>query len=410
VSFATENNLMQNTPVKLGLSENLMQFTILVMVNAFVGGMVGMERSVLPLLATTTFGMNAQSGILSFIIVFGISKAISNYFSGKLANKYSRKRVLIIGWLFALPVPWLLMWAPTWEWILVANVFLGINQGLTWSSTVVMKIDLVGNKNRGLAMGLNEFSGYLSVAAVATLTGYIAHNWGIRPYPFYIGIFLSILGMLVSVWWVKDTASHVSIEADNNKTPLLKNIFKDTTWRNKQLGSVTQAGIVNNLNDGMIWGLLPLYLSRLSFNLSEIGMIVGTYPAVWGLGQLVTGKMVDKISGKKMLFTGMLLQGVALATMPFIHTLELWIVVSAFLGAGTAMVYPTFLVTIANNTHPSDRAESMGIFRFWRDSGYAIGAVLTGIIAEVSNNDVAILAIAGLTILSSVVIQVRMKL
>jgi MFS family permease len=302
------------------------------------------------------------------------------------------------------------MWAPTWEWILVANVFLGINQGLTWSSTVVMKIDLVGNKNRGLAMGLNEFSGYLSVAAVATLTGYIAHNWGIRPYPFYIGIFLSILGLLVSVWWVKDTASHVSIEADNNKTPLLKNIFKDTTWRNKQLGSVTQAGIVNNLNDGMIWGLLPLYLSRLSFNLSEIGMIVGTYPAVWGLGQLVTGKMVDKISGKKMLFTGMLLQGVALATMPFIHTLELWIVVSAFLGAGTAMVYPTFLVTIANNTHPSDRAESMGIFRFWRDSGYAIGAVLTGIIAEVSNNDVAILAIAGLTILSSVVIQVRMKL
>jgi MFS family permease len=215
---------------------------------------------------------------------------------------------------------------------------------------------------------------------------------------------------LVSVWWVKDTASHVSIEADNNKTPLLKNIFKDTTWRNKQLGSVTQAGIVNNLNDGMIWGLLPLYLSRLSFNLSEIGMIVGTYPAVWGLGQLVTGKMVDKISGKKMLFTGMLLQGVALATMPFIDTLELWIVVSAFLGAGTAMVYPTFLVTIANNTHPSDRAESMGIFRFWRDSGYAIGAVLTGIIAEVSNNDVAILAIAGLTILSSVVIQVRMKL
>jgi len=409
VSFAAEYNLMQKNHVKLGLRENLLQFTLLVMVNAFVGGMVGMERSVLPLLASETFGMNAQTGILSFIIVFGISKAISNYFSGKLANRYSRKMVLVIGWLFALPVPWLLMWAPTWEWILVANVFLGINQGLTWSSTVVMKIDLVGKKNRGLAMGLNEFSGYLSVAVVAALTGYIAHKWGVRTYPFYIGIFLSVLGLLVSVWWVKDTAQHVSKEAEKNSTPLLTNIFKDTTWRHHQLGSVTQAGIVNNLNDGMIWGLLPLYLSHLSFNLSEIGMIVGTYPAVWGLGQLVTGKMADKISGKKMLFAGMLLQGVALATMPFIHTLELWIVVSAVLGAGTAMVYPTFLVTIANNTHPSDRAESMGIFRFWRDSGYAIGAVLTGIIAEVSNNEVAILTIAGLTILSSVVIQVRMK-
>lgn len=409
MSFAAEYNLMQKNHVKLGLRENLLQFTLLVMVNAFVGGMVGMERSVLPILASETFGMNAQTGILSFIIVFGISKAISNYFSGKLANKYSRKMVLVIGWLFALPVPWLLMWAPTWEWILVANVFLGINQGLTWSSTVVMKIDLVGKKNRGLAMGLNEFSGYLSVAVVAALTGYIAHKWGVRTYPFYIGIFLSVLGLLVSVWWVKDTAQHVSKEAEKNSTPLLKNIFKDTTWRHHQLGSVTQAGIVNNLNDGMMWGLLPVYLSNLTFNLSEIGVIAGTYPAVWGLGQLLTGKMADKVSGKKMLFAGMLIQGVALAVMPFIHTLELWIVVSALLGAGTAMVYPTFLVTIANHTHPTDRAESMGIFRFWRDSGYAIGAVLTGIVAEVSNNDIAILTIAGLTILSSVVIQVRMK-
>lgn len=400
---------MQNTPVQLGLKENLMQFTILLMVNAFVGGMVGMERSVLSLLATEAFGMNAQTGILSFIIVFGISKAISNYFSGKLANKYSRKRVLIIGWLFALPVPWLLMWAPAWEWILVANVFLGINQGLTWSSTVVMKIDLVGNKNRGLAMGLNEFSGYLSVAAVAALTGYVAHKWDLRPYPFYIGVVLSVAGLLASWWWVKDTAGHVKVEAEKNNTPLLKNIFADTTWRNPQLSAVTQAGIVNNLNDGMIWGLLPLYLSNLSFSLTEIGIIAGTYPAVWGLGQLATGKMADKVSGKKMLFAGMLLQGVALVAMPFINSLELWVATSALLGAGTAIVYPTFLVTIANNTHPDDRAESMGIFRFWRDSGYAIGAVLTGIIAELSNNNAAILTIAVLTILSSVVIQVRMK-
>jgi len=409
VSFAAENNLMQNTPVQLGLKENLMQFTILLMVNAFVGGMVGMERSVLSLLATETFGMNAQTGILSFIIVFGISKAISNYFSGKLANKYSRKRVLIIGWLFALPVPWLLMWAPTWEWILVANVFLGINQGLTWSSTVVMKIDLVGNKNRGLAMGLNEFSGYLSVAAVAALTGYVAHKWDLRPYPFYIGVVLSVAGLLASWCWVKDTAGHVKVEAEKNYTPYLKNIFADTTWRNPQLSAVTQAGIVNNLNDGMIWGLLPLYLSNLSFSLTEIGIIAGTYPAVWGLGQLVTGKMADKVSGKKMLFTGMLLQGVALAAMPFINSLEPWVATSALLGAGTAIVYPTFLVTIANNTHPVDRAESMGIFRFWRDSGYAIGAVLTGVIAELSNNNAAIMTIAVITILSSVVIQVRMK-
>lgn len=400
---------MQNRPVQLGLRENLMQFLVLLMVNAFVGGMVGMERSVLSLLATETFGMSAQTGVLSFIIVFGISKAISNYFSGKLANKFSRKKVLLTGWLFALPVPWLLMWAPTWEWILVANVLLGINQGLTWSSTVVMKIDLVGNKNRGLAMGLNEFSGYLSVAAVAALTGYIAHKWDLRPYPFYIGVVLSLAGLAMSWWWVKDTANHVKAEAATNNTPRLKNLFADTTWRNPQLGAVTQAGMVNNLNDGMIWGLLPLYLSNQSLNLTEIGIIAGTYPAVWGLGQLVTGKMADKVSGKKMLFAGMLLQGIALAAMPFINTLALWVVVSAVLGAGTAVVYPTFLVTIANNTHPNDRAESMGIFRFWRDSGYAIGAMLTGIIAQASNNSAAILAIAGLTILSSVVIQVRMK-
>ncbi len=307
--------------IKLGLKENWKQFTLLVIINAFVGGMVGLERAILPQIAEGEFHVAAKTAILSFIIVFGIVKAIINYFTGSLANKVGRKNLLVIGWLFALPVPFILMFANHWNWIIAANVLLGINQGLTWSSTVVMKIDLVGEKQRGFAMGLNEFAGYLSVAIVAFLTGWIAGEYGLRPYPFMIGIVLSILGLFGSWFLIKDTKHHVAKESHSSTIPLLKHIFLDTTWKNKNLGSVTQAGLINNLNDGMVWGIFPILLFQKNFSLEQIGIITATYPAVWGLGQLVTGKMADYFCKKDMLFTGMLLQGLALLIMPWAETM-----------------------------------------------------------------------------------------
>jgi len=395
--------------IKLGLKENWKQFTLLVIINAFVGGMVGLERAILPQIAEGEFHIAAKTAILSFIIVFGIVKAITNYFTGTLANKIGRKNLLVIGWLFALPVPFILMYANHWNWIIAANVLLGINQGLTWSSTVVMKIDLVGEKQRGFAMGLNEFAGYLSVAIVAFLTGWIAGEYGLRPYPFMIGIVLSTLGLLGSWFLIKDTKHHVAKESNSNTIPLLKHIFWDTTWKNKNLGSVTQAGLINNLNDGMVWGIFPILLFQKNFSLEQIGIITATYPAVWGLGQLVTGKMADYFCKKDMLFTGMLLQGIALLVMPWAQTMTHYMLLSVILGWGTAMVYPTFLATVAENTNPIDRPKSLGIFRLWRDLGYAIGAILTGIIADALGINASIIAIGLLTVSSSVIIQYRMK-
>lgn len=395
--------------IKLGLKENWKQFTLLVIINAFVGGMVGLERAILPQIAEGEFHIAAKTAILSFIIVFGIVKAITNYFTGSLANKVGRKNLLVIGWLFALPVPFILMYANHWNWIIAANVLLGINQGLTWSSTVVMKIDLVGEKQRGFAMGLNEFAGYLSVAIVAFLTGWIAGEYGLRPYPFMIGIILSILGLLGSWFLIKDTKHHVAKESNSNTIPLLKNIFWDTTWKNKNLGSVTQAGLINNLNDGMVWGIFPILLFQKNFSLEQIGIITATYPAVWGLGQLVTGKMADYFCKKDMLFTGMLLQGLALLVMPWAETMIHYMLLSVILGWGTAMVYPTFLATVAENTNPIDRPKSLGIFRLWRDLGYAIGAILTGVIADALGINASIITIGLLTVISSLIINYRMK-
>jgi len=395
--------------IKLGLKENWKQFTLLVIINAFVGGMVGLERAILPQIAEGEFHIAAKTAILSFIIVFGIVKAITNYFTGSLANKVGRKNLLVIGWLFALPVPFILMFANHWNWMIAANVLLGINQGLTWSSTVVMKIDLVGEKQRGFAMGLNEFAGYLSVAIVAFLTGWIAGEYGLRPYPFMIGIVLSILGLLGSLFLIKDTKHHVAKELSSNDIPLLKNIFWDTTWKNKNLGSVTQAGLINNLNDGMVWGIFPILLFQKNFSLEQIGIITATYPAVWGLGQLVTGKMADYFCKKDMLFTGMLLQGLALLVMPWAETMTHYMILSFILGWGTAMVYPTFLATVAENTNPIDRPKSLGIFRLWRDLGYAIGAILTGVIADALGINASIISIGFLTVLSSFIINYRMK-
>jgi MFS family permease len=395
--------------IKLGLKENWKQFSLLVLINAFVGGMVGLERSILPQIAEQEFHIAAKTAILSFIIVFGIVKALTNYFTGSLANRLGRKNLLIVGWIVGIPVPFLLMYAPDWNWIIAANVFLGINQGLTWSSTVVMKIDLVGEKNRGFAMGLNEFSGYIALAAVGFATGWIASEYGLRPYPFYIGIGLVAAGLLMSVLFIKDTANHSKQEGSVSQIPRLKNIFMETSWKNANLGSVTQAGLVNNLNDGMTWGLLPILLASTGFNLADISIITAIYPSVWGICQLFTGKLADMYSKKWLLFLGMFIQGITLLLLVWAVSFYDYAVLAIALGFGTALVYPTFLASIAENTHPSDRPKSVGTFRLWRDLGYAIGAVLTGIIADTFNINTAVVFIALLTILSSIIILVRMK-
>lgn len=396
-------------PVQLGLKENWQQFTLLVIINAFVGGMVGLERSILPRIADVEFHIAAKTAILSFIIVFGIVKAITNYYTGTLANKFGRKKLLVAGWIIGIPIPFILMFAPSWSWIIAANVLLGINQGLTWSSTVVMKIDLVGEKQRGFAMGLNEFAGYISVAIVAFLTGWIASEYGIRPYPFYLGIGLVFLGLIGTIFLIKDTKHHVAKETISNTIPRLKNIFWDTTWKDKNLGSVTQAGLINNLNDGMAWGIFPILLATKGFTIGEIGIVTAIYPAVWGIGQLFTGRMADKFCKKDMLYLGMILQAIALIILVWANTMLHFVILSSILGWGTAMVYPTFLATVAENTNPQDRAKSIGIFRLWRDLGYAIGAILTGIIADLISINAAIIFIGLLTFASAMIIHFRMR-
>jgi len=400
------NNL--NRTVTLGLKENWKQFTILVIVNAFVGGMIGLERTIIPKFAELEFGIELKSAILSFIVAFGVSKAITNYFTGKLANRFGRKNLLILGWIIALPIPFILINATSWNWVIFANLLLGINQGLTWSSTVVMKIDLVGEKDRGFAMGLNEFAGYFAVGVVAFLTGFIAERYGVTPYPFYLGIVISIIGLLASILFVRDTMAFVKKETKTDTSLNLENIFISTTFKNKTLSSVTQAGLVNNLNDGMIWGLLPMVLLAYNYNSENIGIIAAVYPTVWGFGQLITGKMSDIYSKKKMLFWGMLLQGVTILFIPFTSDFTLLILISALLGFGTALVYPTFLSAIAGATSPGQRAESIGVFRLWRDLGYAIGAIISGITADVFGIKYAVLLIGVITIISSIIIKIRM--
>ena len=394
---------------KLGLKENWQQFTLLVIINAFVGGMIGLERNILPQLAEQEFVLASKTAIFSFIIAFGITKAICNYFTGKLAGKIGRKKLMIIGWLFALPIPFILIFANNWNWIIFANILLGLNQGLTWSMAVIMKIDLVGSKKRGLAVGINEFAGYLSVGIVSFLTGFIADKYGIRPYPFYLGILFSVSGLLLTILFLKDTQGHVETESTQSDIPLLKNIFLDTTLKHKSLSGITQAGLVNNLNDGMTWGLLPLLLISKHFTGTQIGLLTAIYPTVWGLSQLFTGKLSDIYSKRMLLFWGMLLQSFAIILLVYAATEIHFILIGISLGFGTALVYPTFINAIADYTHPTQRAESLGAFRLWRDLGYSIGAILTGIIADSFGLHISIIAIALLTGLSAFIILLRVK-
>jgi MFS family permease len=395
---------------KPGLKQNWKQFSLLVLINAFVGGMVGLERTILPEIAETDFGIAARSAIFSFIVVFGITKALSNYFAGRFAQQFGRKKMLVTGWLFGIPVPFMLMLAPDWNWIVLANVFLGINQGLAWSTNVIMKIDLAGEKDRGLAMGLNEFAGYLAVAIVAFLTGYIAAEFGLRPYPFYLGIVLVFLGLFMTIFFVEDTAPFVAYEAAKaQKQESKKNLFYEVSLGDRNLQAVSQAGMMTNFKDGMAWGAFPIFLAASGLTLTQIGVVVAIYPAFWGLLQIITGKLSDYTGRKKMLWMGMLVQGISLLIFAWLDQYYAFIILAALLGTGTAMVYPTFLAAVADLTHPNDRAESIGIYRLWRDGGYAFGAIFSGILADLFSIRLTITLTGILVLFSAVWIFIRMN-
>ncbi len=404
-------------PLQLGVKENLAQFSILVGVNALVGGMIGQERTVLPLLAKNEFGLTAFTASLTFIVAFGAVKAITNFFAGTLSDRHGRKPVLIAGWLIGLPIPLLIIWAPTWGWIVFANVLLGINQGLTWSTTVIMKIDLAGPKQRGFAMGLNEAAGYGAVAVTALATGYIAQHAGLRPEPFFLGIAYVGLGLGISFFFVRETRAHAHYEASNRATTndthkqslSTREIFMLTSFRDKALSSCSQAGLVNNLNDGLAWGLFPIFFLAAGLSISRIGILAALYPAVWGLGQLYTGALSDRIGRKPLIVGGMVVQALAIAWIGATSSFTTWAVGAVLLGAGTAMVYPTLLAAIGDVANPTWRARAVGIYRLWRDSGFAVGALLAGILADLVSITAAIYAVAALTGLSGIVVAIRMN-
>lgn len=400
--------------IKLGIKENWKQFSLLIIINAFVGAMIGLERSILPEIGEKDFLLAAKTAILSFIVVFGFTKAITNYLAGRLSDRYGRKSILVIGWLFAIPVPFMLMWANSWNLILLANVFLGISQGLTWSTTVIMKIDLVGPKNRGLAMGLNEFSGYLAVGITALITGYIAQTYGLRPQPFYPGILYVSLGLFLSVFLVKETRHHVAHEVKqhhNNEHMTLsqKEIFITTTFKDRNLSSVTQGGLVNNMNDGMAWGLFPLLYASTGLSMEKIGVLAAVYPVTWGIFQLLTGYLSDRWGRKKLIVSGMWLQAIGIFLTVLFQSITGYVWGAVLLGLGTAMVYPTFIAAIGDSAHPDWRASAVGVYRFWRDSGYAFGAILSGIIADKFGIQPAIAFIGILTFASGLLVLLRMN-
>ncbi len=402
--------------IRLGLRENLGQFSLLVLVNAFVGAMVGLERSILPAIAEQEFHIVARTAILSFIVVFGITKALTNYFAGRFSDRFGRKHVLVAGWLVAIPVPFALMWAPDWNWVVAANVLLGVSQGLTWSTTVIMKIDLVGPKQRGLAMGLNEFSGYFAVAGSALATGWMAARYGLRPEPFYLGVVYVAAGLLLSILVVRETRHHVAHELREHHHPVTNEnhltqseIFRRTSLTDRNLSSVSQAGLVNNLNDGMAWGLFPLVFAAAGMTLAQIGILAAIYPAVWGASQIATGALSDRIGRKWLIVWGMWLQAAGIAVTALTVDFRIFGLGAVLLGIGTAMVYPTLLATIGDVAHPAWRASAVGVYRLWRDLGYAVGALLAGITADLFGLASAMWLVAGLTLLSGVIAAVRMS-
>jgi MFS family permease len=396
--------------VQLGLRENLGQFALLVLVNAFVGGMVGLERTVVPLIGPQEFGLVLRTAIFSFIVSFGVVKAISNLLSGSLADAVGRKQVLVAGWVFGVPVPFMIMFAPSWGWIVAANVLLGVNQGLAWSMTVLMKIDLVGPRQRGLATGLNEFAGYLAVGLTALATGYLASAYGLRPEPFYLGVAYVVLGLVVSVFLVRDTREHVRLEMGSHPpepSPLsFREVFARTSLKDRNLFACSQAGLVNNLNDGMSWGVFPLFFSTFGLGVERIGILKAVYPAVWGMLQVVTGPLSDRWGRKGLIVAGMWTQAAGIFVTVAGGSFGWWLSGSVLLGVGTAMVYPALIAAVSDNAHPSWRARSLSVYRFWRDLGYAVGALSAGIMADTLGISWAIGSVGALTFLSGVVVSV----
>src|SRR5581483_4463131 len=390
--------------IALGLKANWPQFALLVLINAFVGGMVGIERTVVPLIGSEEFRIASTTLIVSFIVSFGVIKALANLLSGHLADVWGRKRVLVLGWLFGLPVPFMIMLAPSWEWVIAANALLGVNQGLAWSMTVIMKVDLVGPKSRGLAVGLNEFAGYLSVGVTAFLTGWIAQHYGLRPEPFYLGIAYAVLGLMLSLILVRDTRGHVALEAARHATAATPvafwEVFRRTSFGNRNLFAASQAGLVNNLNDGMSWGIFPLFFASFGLGIARIGVLKAVYPASWGVLQIATGPFIDRWGRKGLIVAGMWVQAAGLFLTALTREFEYWLVGSLLLGVGTAMVYPSLIAAVSDASHPTWRARSLSVYRFWRDLGYAIGALSAGLIADFFGFASAILAIAALTFCS----------
>ncbi len=403
-------------PIRLGLKQNAAQFTLLVIVNALVGGVLGSERTVLPLLATQTFHLAAYSAALTYILAFGLTKAATNFFAGTLSDRYGRKPVLVAGWVAALPVPAMIIFAPNWGWVIAANILLGINQGLAWSTTVIMKIDLVGPKQRGLAMGLNEAAGYGALAATAMATGALAAYYGLRPAPFLLAAAYIVVGLGLSAMWVKESRGHARHEAAHHQPAngqhdsalQTRQIFTLVSFREPALSSASQAGLVNNLNDGLAWGLFPLLFATAGLSLTQIGALAALYPAVWSLGQIATGSLSDRIGRKPFIVGGMLLQALGLGIVAIGHTFMVWAVALVLLGAGTAMVYPTLLAAIGDVAHPSWRARAVGIYRLWRDGGFAAGAIIAGIVADLAGIRAATWVVAGLTAASGLWAAIRM--
>ncbi|WP_261382542.1 MFS transporter [Arthrobacter sp. UKPF54-2] len=401
----------------LGLRQNFAQFMLLVAVNALVGGTLGQERTVLPLLASDVFHLDKYTGALTYILAFGLAKAATNYFAGTLSDRFGRKPVLVAGWLIALPVPLLLIFGTSWSWIVAANVILGISQGLTWSTTVVMKMDLVGPNRRGLAMGFNEAAGYLGVAGTALITGYLAASYGLRPAPFLLGAAYIALGLGLSVLAVKETHHHAKTEAANHVDAharagaglSTREIFTLTSFRDRSLSSVSQAGLVNNLNDGLAWGLFPVLFAGAGLSIERIGILAAVYPAVWGAVQLVTGAASDRLGRKWLIAGGMFVQAAGLAMVAAGGGFEIWLLAAVLLGVGTAMVYPTLLAAIGDVSHPQWRARSVGIYRLWRDGGFAVGALLSGLLADAYGIPAAVFVVAGVTAASGLVVAVRMR-
>ncbi|WP_423369645.1 MFS transporter [Burkholderia sp. LMG 32019] len=398
--------------VALGLRENGRQFALLVLVNAFVGGMVGIERTVVPLIGAEQFHLESTALITSFIVSFGLVKAFANLVSGQLADTWGRKRVLIAGWLFGLPVPFMIIAAPNWEWVIAANVLLGLSQGFAWSMTVIMKVDLVGPKSRGLAVGLNEFAGYFAVGATAFATGYLASRYGLRPTPIYLGVFYAIAGLLLSILVVRDTRDHVRLESGQPAGASVlsfRDVFMLTSFRDRNLFAASQAGMINNLNDGMSWGIFPLFFTTLGLGIERIGILKAVYPIVWGSCQIVTGPLSDRWGRKGLIVAGMWVQAAGLALTALTGQFRWWLVASVLLGLGTAMVYPSLIAAVSDASEPGWRARSLSVYRFWRDLGYAIGALSAGLMADRFGFAAAILVVAAVTFASGGIVAIMMR-